>query len=594
DAGRDVLWASTRDAGLLKLQPTADSLRLLRQFAYDAHAAAGLRVNYVWPLLLGKGGDLWIGTIGGGLHQLSTDAQGRDVVRPYGRYLPESDVESLLADEAGHLWVGGTGLYRFTPASRRYLRYDVADGLQSNAFKIGAAARGADGTLYFGGINGINYFQPWAIQANPSPPVVQFTGLRVVNQPVAVGRPFNGRVLLPQPLSRPQTVTIRAAENDFSVEFVALNYTNPQKNHYAYRLLGYNEGWVRPGPGQRTASFANLPPGRYTLEVKADNGEGVWSPRPATMQFEVLAPWYKTWWAYLLYASAMLGAIALYRQIPKEDSNYIYGLYEQALSLHMDSQFVASIQRCEEGLRLKADRSREPDLYTQLAISIDNNGDKQRALRVFDSGLAKYPGHLPLMINKAITLSQLKQWDAAISVYQRALLINPYHASAHLRLAQCAVQKGRLVEAYLGFVSYLMINPSGPHHKTAINGLSQIANVSEDVTRYIVSSGTNGEPGNGTGSAAGNSTFNSAGNGTGSEAANGATANASFASVNTSSNSAASPNGQSGTWNNGSQPDNFKEVQEIVLSKIALNANYKPLVKLNDVVCRQLQVICEK
>jgi signal transduction histidine kinase/DNA-binding response OmpR family regulator/sugar lactone lactonase YvrE len=314
DAGRDVLWASTRNAGLLKLRPTADSLLLLRQFAYDAHAAEGLRVNYVWPLLLGKNGDLWLGTIGGGLHQLTTDARGRDVVRPYSRYLPESDVESLLADEAGNLWVGGTGLYRFTPATRRYLRYDVADGLQSNAFKIGAAARGADGTLYFGGINGINYFQPWAIQANPTPPVVQFTGLRVVNQPVAVGQPFNGRVLLPRALSQPQTVTIRAAENDFSVEFVALNYTNPQKNHYAYRLLGYNEGWVSPGPGQRTASFANLPPGRYTLEVKADNGEGVWSPRPATMQFEVLAPWYKTWWAYLLYASALVGAVALYRR----------------------------------------------------------------------------------------------------------------------------------------------------------------------------------------------------------------------------------------------------------------------------------------
>jgi signal transduction histidine kinase/DNA-binding response OmpR family regulator/streptogramin lyase len=315
DARRDVLWASTRNAGLLKLRPTADSLHLLRQFAYNAQLpASGLRVNYVWPLLLAKNGDLWLGTIGGGLHQLRTNAQGRDEVQPYGRYLPESDVESLLADEAGHLWIGGTGLYRFTPATRRYLRYDVADGLQSNAFKIGAAARGADGTLYFGGINGINYFQPWAIQANPTPPVVQLTGLRVVNQPVPVGRPFNGRVLLPRALSRPQTVTIRAAENDFSVEFVALNYTNPQKNHYAYRLLGYQEGWVSPGPGQRTASFANLPPGHYTLQVKADNGEGVWSAHPATMQFDVLAPWYKTSWAYLGYALVLLGGIALYRR----------------------------------------------------------------------------------------------------------------------------------------------------------------------------------------------------------------------------------------------------------------------------------------
>ncbi|QKG58799.1 response regulator [Hymenobacter sp. BRD128] len=313
DAPRNVLWASTRDAGLLKLRPTADSLQLLAQFKYAPGLPNSLRVNYVWPLLLGEQGALWIGTIGGGLHQLTTDAQGHDAVRSFSQALPETDVESLLPDDAGNIWVGGTGLYRFTPATRRYLRYDVADGLQSNSFKIGSAARGADGTLYFGGVNGITYFQPAAIQVNPYPPVVQLTGLRIANQPVAVGRPFNGRLVLTGPLSQPQTVTIRPSENDFSVDFVALNYTNPQKDRYAYRLLGYNDEWIYPGPGQRTASFTNLPPGRYTLQVKADNGEGVWAKAPATMNFEVLAPWYKTWWAYLLYAAALVGAGALYR-----------------------------------------------------------------------------------------------------------------------------------------------------------------------------------------------------------------------------------------------------------------------------------------
>ncbi|TPG65830.1 hybrid sensor histidine kinase/response regulator [Hymenobacter nivis] len=314
DAPRNVLWASTRDAGLLKLRPTADSLRLLRQFSYAGGRAGGLPVNYVWPLLLGEGGALWIGTLGGGLQQLTTTAQGRDTLRSFSRYLPESDVESLLADDAGNLWVGGTGLYRFTPATRQYLRYDVADGLQSNAFKIGAAARAQDGTLYFGGINGITYFQPSDIQANPYPPVVQLTDLRIANQPVAVGRPFNGRLVLAGPLSEPQTVTIKPSENDFSVDFVALNYTNPHKDHYAYRLLGYNPAWVYPGPGQRTASFTNLPPGRYTLQVQADNGEGVWAKAPATLQFEVLAPWYKTGWAYLLYGLVLLGLMVLYRR----------------------------------------------------------------------------------------------------------------------------------------------------------------------------------------------------------------------------------------------------------------------------------------
>ena len=315
DRTRDVLWASTCDAGLLQLRVTPDSVVVRRQFAYHSPPGQRLRVNYTWPLLLDRQGALWIGTIGGGLHQLVTDARGRETVRAYQPWLPESDVESLLADDDGNLWIGGTGLYRFRPATRQYLRYDVSDGLQSNAFKVGAACRAQDGTLFFGGKNGINYFQPRAIQPNPYPPVVRLTGLRVSNEPVAVGAPLHGRVLLPHPLTTPQRLTIKASENDFSVEFVALNFANPQKSRYAYRLEGYHAGWVLPAPGQRTASFANLPPGNYTLRVKASNGEGGWSRRPATMRFTVLAPWYRTWWAYLAYALATLGVVALYRHV---------------------------------------------------------------------------------------------------------------------------------------------------------------------------------------------------------------------------------------------------------------------------------------
>ena len=260
-------------------------------------------------------GTLWIGTLGGGLHRLVTDAQGRERVERWARWLPESDVESILPDEAGNLWIGGTGLYRFTPGTRRYLHYDVADGLQSNYFKIGSACRARDGTLYFGGINGISYFQPRAVRANPYPPVVRITGLRLANKPVAVGDTVNGRVLLPAAFTHPQTITIRAAENDFSVEFVGLNYATPKKHQYAYQLVGYNAGWVAAAPRQRTASFTNLPPGRYTFRVKASNGDGRWSATPATLQFVILPPWWRTWWAYALYALALGGALLGYRLV---------------------------------------------------------------------------------------------------------------------------------------------------------------------------------------------------------------------------------------------------------------------------------------
>ena len=315
DRNKDVLWASTRNAGLLKLRVTADSLVLLKQFAYDEHDNNSLSVNYVWPLMQDRQGTLWIGTLGGGLHRLITDAQGRERVERWAQWLPENDVESILPDEAGNLWIGGTGLYCFNPGNRRYLHYDVADGLQSNSFKIGSACRAQDGTLYFGGINGISYFQPRAIRANPYPPVVRITGLRLANKPVAVGDTVNGRVLLPAAFTHPQTITIRAAENDFSVEFVGLNYATPKKHKYAYQLVGYNADWVAAAPRQRTASFTNLPPGSYIFRVKASNGDGRWSTTPATLQFVILPPWWKTWWAYVLYGLVLAGALLGYRLV---------------------------------------------------------------------------------------------------------------------------------------------------------------------------------------------------------------------------------------------------------------------------------------
>ncbi|OGX87942.1 two-component regulator propeller domain-containing protein [Hymenobacter coccineus] len=140
DRTKDVLWASTCDAGLLKLRVAPDSVRVLRQFAHHSPPGQRLQVNYTWPLFFDRQGTLWIGTIGGGLHQLVTDARGRETVRSYQQWLPESDAESLLADDDGNLWVGGTGLYRLRPGTRQYLRYDVADGLQSSAFEVGAAS----------------------------------------------------------------------------------------------------------------------------------------------------------------------------------------------------------------------------------------------------------------------------------------------------------------------------------------------------------------------------------------------------------------------------------------------------------------------
>ncbi|MDJ1495252.1 two-component regulator propeller domain-containing protein [Cytophagaceae bacterium DM2B3-1] len=311
----NILWISTRDAGLLKTKLTADSIKILHHFQHEPNNTNSLQTNYIWPLLKDKKGNLWIGTIGGGLHLLTTNEKGTEVIKSYSQWVPETDVESLLADEAGNLWIGGAGLYQFNPSTKRLIHYDVSDGLQSNSFKVGAAFHASDSTMYFGGTNGITYFRPQSIQDNPYPPLVQITGLRIMNHLVSVGDSYNDRVVITKPFSKPQTIELKASENDFSIEFAGINYDNPQKHQYAYMLKGYNSRWVYAPPGQRTASFSNLPAGTYRFIVKASNGDGIWSNQNTTLAFTILPPWWRTWWAYILYACCIVGALALYRRI---------------------------------------------------------------------------------------------------------------------------------------------------------------------------------------------------------------------------------------------------------------------------------------
>ncbi len=315
DKEKDLLWASTQYAGVLKLKVTPKGLELLKQFNYKANDSTSLSVNYAWPLLKDHRGHIWIGTIGGGLNQLITKANGQEIIRRYSQIIPVSDVESILEDESGQLWMGGTGLVRFDPSTGQWLPYVVEDGIQSNSFKVGSAWKAKDGTLYFGGIKGITYFQPQQIKPNPYAPVVRITGLRIFNKLVGVDEKINGRIILNKRIDQTTAITLTASDNDFSLDFVGMNYANTHKHTYAYQLIGYTDNWMVPTPGNRTASFANLPAGDYTFEVKANNGEGKWSEKPVVLHIHILPPWYRTWLAYLLYALGLIGALIIYRRI---------------------------------------------------------------------------------------------------------------------------------------------------------------------------------------------------------------------------------------------------------------------------------------
>jgi signal transduction histidine kinase len=139
-----------------------------------------------------------------------------------------------------------------------------------------------------------------------------------------------------------QQLSLKYNENKISFQYVALHFSNSLLNQYAYQLEGYDAGWI-PAGTERSVTYTNLSPGTYTFKVNAANSDGVWNETGARFTFTILPPWWKTWWAYLLYAVAFLAAVfsfIAYRSAALKRENKIL---EEKVELRT-SQLQTSIQ----------------------------------------------------------------------------------------------------------------------------------------------------------------------------------------------------------------------------------------------------------
>ncbi len=310
---KNNLWIGTEYGGLNKLP--AGSEQFISWEQGEEGDSLGLKSNSVLCIYESRDGSIWLGTEGGGLHRLLEGEQG------FQNYsvrdgLPSNVVNSIEEDSSGKLWLStNLGLSAFNPETGSFSNYDKNDGLQSNQFNRGASLAAHDGAMYFGGISGLNIFHPQSLEKNTNPPKVAFTAFKLFNKPVPVGK-YNGRVLLPEPLNDEPTLRLRYADNVFTIEFAALEFTNPIKNKYAYKLEGFEESWNYVDASQRLATYTNLDAGNYTFKVKASNNSGVWNEEDIQMLHIVITPpvW-KTWWFRLLLVLFFFGLLLTYIHI---------------------------------------------------------------------------------------------------------------------------------------------------------------------------------------------------------------------------------------------------------------------------------------
>ena len=213
--------------------------------------------------------------------------------------LSSDTIYGVLADAKGFLWMSGNaGLMRMNPHSRAVKTYHREHGLQGEEFNFGAYFRTREGLLCFGGPGGFNIFNPAQLSQRDTPPRLALMHLEVLGAPLRSVKPY---WLLDQ-------VDLDHRDNIVSFDFAALDFASPNRNQLAYRMTGLTERWINLG-SQRRVTLTNLPAGNHILEVRAVNGDRVWS-RPMRLSIHKRAAPWRSPAAYAAYALAALVLIA--------------------------------------------------------------------------------------------------------------------------------------------------------------------------------------------------------------------------------------------------------------------------------------------
>jgi PAS domain S-box-containing protein len=295
-----VLWAGTQ-AGLARWDPARDDWS---RFQCDPDHPGSLAGNFVNDIHEAPDGTLWVATAGGGLNHVDL-ATGR--CQGYGAKegLPSTVVRSLLADDAGGLWLGTTeGLVAFDPATKRVRVYDESNGVHGRVFNRGARWRLSSGQLMMGGAGGFEIFDPRQMGPDASVPPVVLTRLEILNQEVRPGKDS----LLQQSIALTRRLEIPSRSSLVSFQFAALGYRSPKRTRIEYRLDGFDGEWRASGP-ERRATYTNLSPGTYRFRVRAANGEGQWNGPGALLELVVVPAWWQTWWFRSGLAASFAGLL---------------------------------------------------------------------------------------------------------------------------------------------------------------------------------------------------------------------------------------------------------------------------------------------
>ncbi len=295
----------------------------------------GLSDDFVITLCEDAKGRIWIGT--------STYVNVYDkkdstfIFYSQAEGIPNNRIFEIRKDKNNDIWVAtGKGLCKFDEQKNTFQTFTPEDGLQSLEFNIRAACVSADGEMLFGGMNGFNSFYPDSISGNPYIPNLVFTSF------------YTQKGSLKEYVNLDESPKVVLSHNvySFTIEFAALEYTNPKKNSYAYKMEGISNEWVDIG-NRKFVPFFALQPGEYIFKVKGSNNDGVWNDNEISLSIVVLPPWWRSIYAYFAYLILILVSIILFIKVRERklinDKNILeQKVLERTLQIEEQNKLIIS------------------------------------------------------------------------------------------------------------------------------------------------------------------------------------------------------------------------------------------------------------
>lgn len=341
----------------------------------------------------------WIGTLGGGLIKWNKKTTSTIKIFTTKDGMPNNSIGAITPDSLGNLWLATfNGLSKFNTKKETFINYFQTDGLIENEFNRHHSLVLPDGRIALGGTDGYSVFDPGNYQSNSSDPIVHLTKLEVN------GAPFTnqGRLI------DLEGIRLNHDENALAFNMAAIEFNNPEKNQYRYKLQGHTDDWVELG-NNTEFRFDKLPPGNYTLELNASNTDGIWSDKVRRLTIAIAPPPWLSWWAYSIY---FLGGITLVFSYWRAYRKRIY----RQQQIEFNKQEAKRLKEVDE-IKTRFFSNITHEFRTPLTLIIspiekflrEHTGSEE--IRKLLENSHRHSTHLLKLVNQLLDISKLESGD---------------------------------------------------------------------------------------------------------------------------------------------------------------------------------------